>query len=105
MLFRQVFTEWPSKLRLPPGAIADLPMPVLAIWGDQDPYYLGWTPRGITTMVVPGAGHHSYREKPSPVAIAIGRLARTDSIHRGGPSRRERTVPRGLFYKRRIAHS
>lgn len=75
-LSAQVFTEWPGRLRLPEGALVQLTMPVVAIWGERDPYYPAPEQQRLPTVVLPGAGHHTYREQPDRVAQAIVELAR-----------------------------
>lgn len=80
-LFGQAFAEWPEKLRLAPGALMRLPMPVVAIWGERDPYHPAPEQQGLSTVLVPGAGHHSYREQPARVAAALFALARRAAEH------------------------
>jgi pimeloyl-ACP methyl ester carboxylesterase len=70
-LFQAAFTSWPGRLRLAPGALQATRLPIRAIWGADDLYRADPPSSALPTVLIPGAGHHSYREQPELVARAI----------------------------------
>jgi pimeloyl-ACP methyl ester carboxylesterase len=68
---RVTWRSWPEPLRLPRGALAHAPFPVLAVWGALDPYFPDPSQDGLPTKVLRDVGHMSPEEAPDQLADAL----------------------------------